>query len=123
VLVPLPRSSTDWSIGRIDSVDAEVCLINRIQHQGLSITTRIAFGFRSPDALVALDRLNLGGHHPGFSLAGRDPWTQGAGKVVRTMLRGGRRTGVTGYCWGLEPGNAPHRRQAGGGWSRSTARR
>jgi hypothetical protein len=47
----------------------------------------------------------------------------GVGKVVLTMLRGGRRAGVTGYCWGLEPGIAPHRRQAGGGWSRSTARR
>jgi hypothetical protein len=41
----------------------------------------------------------------------------GVGKVVLTMLRGGRRTGVPGYCWGSEPGSAPHRRQAGGGWS------
>ena len=27
----------------------------------------------------------------------------GVGKVVLTMLRGGRRAGVTGYCWGLSP--------------------
>jgi hypothetical protein len=33
---------------------------------------------------------------------------------VLTTQGGGRRTGVTGYCWGPEPGNAPHRRQAGG---------
>ena len=44
--------------GRIESVNTKIRLI-----------TRIAFGFRSPDALIALAMLNLGGHRP--SLPGR----------------------------------------------------
>ncbi|MDO9427658.1 MAG: ISL3 family transposase [Methylobacterium sp.] len=46
------------SNGRIESVNTKIRLI-----------TRIAFGFRSPDALIALAMLNLGGHRP--SLPGR----------------------------------------------------
>ena len=41
------------SNGRIESVNTKIRLI-----------TRIAFGFRSPDALIALAMLNLGGHRP-----------------------------------------------------------
>lgn len=41
------------SNGRIESVNTKVRLI-----------TRIAFGFRSPDALIALAMLSLGGHRP-----------------------------------------------------------
>lgn len=41
------------SNGRIESVNAKIRLI-----------TRVAFGFRSPDALIALAMLNLGGHRP-----------------------------------------------------------
>lgn len=41
------------SNGRIESVNTKIRLI-----------TRIAFGFASPDALIALAMLNLGGHRP-----------------------------------------------------------
>lgn len=41
------------SNGRIESVNTKIRLI-----------TRIAFGFRSPEALIALAMLNLGGHRP-----------------------------------------------------------
>lgn len=41
------------SNGRIESVNTRIRLI-----------TRIAFGFRSPDALIALAMLSLGGHRP-----------------------------------------------------------
>lgn len=41
------------SNGRIESVNTKVRLI-----------TRIAFGFRSPEALIALAMLSLGGHRP-----------------------------------------------------------
>ncbi len=47
------------SNGRIESVNTKVRLI-----------TRIAFGFRSPDALIALAMLSLGGHRP--TLPGRN---------------------------------------------------
>ncbi len=43
----------DLSNGRIESVNTKIRLI-----------TRIAFGFRSPDALIAPAMLNLGGHKP-----------------------------------------------------------
>jgi transposase len=46
------------SNGRIESVNTKIRLV-----------TRIAFGFRSPDALIALAMLNLGGHRP--TLPGR----------------------------------------------------
>lgn len=46
------------SNGRIESVNTKIRLI-----------TRVAFGFRSPDALIALAMLNLGGHKP--ALPGR----------------------------------------------------
>ncbi|WP_115728374.1 ISL3 family transposase [Actinomyces culturomici] len=46
------------SNGRIESVNTKIRLI-----------TRIAFGFRSPQALIALAMLNLGGHRP--TLPGR----------------------------------------------------
>jgi transposase len=45
--------STARSNGRIESVNTKIRLI-----------TRIAFGFRSPQALIALAMLNLGGHRP-----------------------------------------------------------
>ncbi|SFJ30294.1 Transposase, partial [Nocardioides psychrotolerans] len=48
------------SNGRIESVNTKIRLI-----------TRIAFEFRSPDALIALAMLNLGGHRP--ALPGRAP--------------------------------------------------
>ena len=41
------------SNGRIESVNTKIRLI-----------TRVAFGFRSPEALIALAMLNLGGHRP-----------------------------------------------------------
>jgi len=41
------------SNGRVESVNTKVRLI-----------TRIAFGFASPEALIALAMLNLGGHRP-----------------------------------------------------------
>ncbi|MFC4016781.1 transposase, partial [Micromonospora sp. GCM10011542] len=41
------------SNGRIESVNAKIRLI-----------TRMAFGFHSPDALIALAMLSLGGHRP-----------------------------------------------------------
>lgn len=41
------------SNGRIESVNTKIRLI-----------TRVAFGFKSPDALLALAMLNLGGHRP-----------------------------------------------------------
>ena len=47
------------SNGRIESVNTKIRLI-----------TRIAFGFRSPEALIALAMLNLGGHKP--ALPGRN---------------------------------------------------
>jgi transposase len=47
------------SNGRIESVNTKIRLI-----------TRIAFGFKSPDALIALAMLNLGGHRP--ALPGRN---------------------------------------------------
>jgi transposase len=46
------------SNGRIESVNTKIRLI-----------TRVAFGFRSPEPLIALAMLNLGGHKP--SLPGR----------------------------------------------------
>lgn len=46
------------SNGRIESVNTKIRLI-----------TRVAFGFRSPQALIALAMLNLGGHRP--TLPGR----------------------------------------------------
>ena len=46
------------SNGRIESVNTKIRLI-----------TRIAFGFRSPQALIALAMLNLGGQRP--TLPGR----------------------------------------------------
>lgn len=46
------------SNGRIESANTKIRLI-----------TRIAFGFRSPEALIALAMLNLGGHRP--TLPGR----------------------------------------------------
>jgi transposase len=39
--------------GRIEAVNTKIRPI-----------TRVAFGFRSPDALIALAMLNLGGHPP-----------------------------------------------------------
>jgi transposase len=45
--------STVRSNGLIESVNTKVRLI-----------TRVAFGFKSPDALIALAMLNLGGHSP-----------------------------------------------------------
>ena len=47
------------SNGLIESVNTKIRLI-----------TRIAFGFHSPDALIALAMLNLGGHRP--ALPGRN---------------------------------------------------
>jgi transposase len=41
------------SNGRIESMNTKTRLI-----------TRIVFGFKSPDALIALAMLSLGGHHP-----------------------------------------------------------
>ena len=41
------------SNGRIESVNTKIRLV-----------TRVAFGFESPDALIALAMLNLGGHRP-----------------------------------------------------------
>ena len=41
------------SNGRIESVNTKIRLL-----------TRIAFGFRQPEALIALAMLNLGGHKP-----------------------------------------------------------
>ena len=41
------------SNGRIESVNTKIRLI-----------TRVAFGFKSPEALIALAMLNLGGHRP-----------------------------------------------------------
>ncbi|TFB63561.1 ISL3 family transposase, partial [Cryobacterium sp. Hz7] len=41
------------SNGRIESMNTKIRLI-----------TRIAFGFKSPDALIALAMLSLGGHKP-----------------------------------------------------------
>lgn len=46
------------SNGRIESVNTKIRLI-----------TRVAFGFKSPEALIALAMLNLGGHRP--TLPGR----------------------------------------------------
>ena len=46
------------SNGLIESVNTKIRLI-----------TRMAFGFRSPDALIALAMLNLAGHRP--ALPGR----------------------------------------------------
>ena len=46
------------SNGRIESVNTKIRLI-----------TRIGFGFKSPDALIALAMLSLGGHRP--TLPGR----------------------------------------------------
>ncbi|GAB3861215.1 hypothetical protein GCM10028801_25040 [Nocardioides maradonensis] len=46
------------SNGLIESVNTKIRLI-----------TRMAFGFTTPDALIALAMLNLGGHRP--SLPGR----------------------------------------------------
>lgn len=46
------------SNGRIESVNTKIRLL-----------TRVAFGFHSPDALIALAMLNLGGHRP--ALPGR----------------------------------------------------
>lgn len=46
------------SNGRIESVNTKIRLI-----------TRIAFGFRSPEALIALAMLSLGAHQP--ALPGR----------------------------------------------------
>ena len=40
--------------------------------------TRIAFGFKSPDALIALAMLSLGGHKP--VLPGRIEPTEGSGE-------------------------------------------
>jgi transposase len=48
------------SNARTESVNTKIRLI-----------TRIAFGFKSPDALIALAMLTLGGHRP--ALPGRDP--------------------------------------------------
>ena len=45
--------STRLSNGRIESVNTKIRLI-----------TRVAFGFHSPEALIALAILNLGGHRP-----------------------------------------------------------
>ena len=41
------------SNGRVESMNTKLRLI-----------TRIAFGFKSPDALIALAMLSLGGHKP-----------------------------------------------------------
>ena len=49
----------DLSNGLIESTNTKIRLI-----------TRIAFGFKSPDALIALALLSLGGHRP--ALSGRD---------------------------------------------------
>lgn len=46
------------SNGRIESVNTKIRLISRV-----------TFGFRSPEALIALAMLNLGGHRP--ALPGR----------------------------------------------------
>ena len=46
------------SNGRIESMNTKIRLL-----------TRIAFGFTSPDALIALAMLSLGGHRP--ALPGR----------------------------------------------------
>ena len=64
------------SNGRIESVNTKIRLI-----------TRIAFGFRSPRALIALAMLNLGGHPP--ALPGR---TCG----VAQFLPSGRLIGCSG---------------------------
>lgn len=53
-LVPSPEAS-----GLIESTNTKIRLI-----------TRIAFGFKSPDALIALALLSLGGHRP--ALPGRN---------------------------------------------------
>lgn len=45
--------STARSNGRIESVNTEIWLI-----------TRMAFGFRSPEALIVLAMLSVGGHRP-----------------------------------------------------------
>ena len=47
------------SNGRVESMNTKIRLI-----------TRIAFGFKSPDALIALAMLSLGGHKP--ALPGRN---------------------------------------------------
>ena len=49
----------DLSNGLIESSNTKIRLI-----------TRIAFGFKSPEALIALALLSLGGHRP--ALAGRN---------------------------------------------------
>ena len=43
-------------VGKRAGPDTKICLI-----------TRIAFGFGSPDALIALAMLNPGGHLPGWT--------------------------------------------------------
>ena len=65
------------SNGRIESVNTKIRLI-----------TRVAFGFKSPDALIALAMLNLGGHRP--ALPGR---TMTHGSVRRAHLRRGGSAG------------------------------
>ena len=54
----LASSEHGLSNGRIESMNTKIRLI-----------TRIAFGFASPDALIALAMLSLGGHRP--ALPGR----------------------------------------------------
>jgi Transposase len=44
----------------------------------IRLITRIAFGFKSPDALIALALLSLGGHRP--ALPGRNPPTDASGE-------------------------------------------
>lgn len=51
--VILASSEHGLSNGRIESMNTKIRLI-----------TRIAFGFKSPDALIALAMFSLGGHQP-----------------------------------------------------------
>ena len=48
-----PRSSTDLSNGLVESTNTKIRLL-----------TRIAFGFHSAQALIAMAMLTLGGHRP-----------------------------------------------------------
>jgi len=57
------------SNGLIESTDTKIRLI-----------TRLAFGFRSPEALIALALLSLGGHRP--ALPGRKRPTDRSGAPV-----------------------------------------
>ncbi|KMV14809.1 hypothetical protein ACT16_23250 [Mycobacterium heckeshornense] len=53
----------DLSQGSIESTNTKIRLI-----------TRIAFGFRFPEALIALAMLALGGHRPALPGPTKHPW-------------------------------------------------